>query len=204
MPVPVLGWIGGLFTTRATPVMQDRFEAVLGLLRKAATDFDQAQLPAAFEPILEMHRTVMAVEAAAYHEPRLKRHPEDYGPCIRALLEEGLATPAPEFARVKEHQEQLKRDWHYASMGDETVWLCPATTGPAPAADTTGDPAFNSPWSYIGAPTVSIPMGFSPDGMPLALQLVGSNRDEAKVLEAAAWCEEVLHVEMGEPGADHR
>ena len=64
-------------------------------------------LPAAFAPILERHRTVMAVEAAAFHEQRLRRHPEDYGPNIRSLLEEGLATPAPEFARVKEHQAAL-------------------------------------------------------------------------------------------------
>ena len=77
--------------------------------------------------------------------------------------------------------------------------LCPAATGPAPTADTTGDPAFNSPWSYTGLPTVSIPTGLSPDGLPLALQLVGQAEDEGKLLEAAAWCEEVLDVQMGEP-----
>jgi aspartyl-tRNA(Asn)/glutamyl-tRNA(Gln) amidotransferase subunit A len=199
MPVPVFAWIGGLFSSRSTPVMRDRFEEVVGLLRKAGNESSEVQLPAAFGPILDMHRTVMAVEAAAYHEPRLRKHPEDYGPCIRSLLEEGLATPAPEFVRVKEHQEQVRRDLRYASMGDETVSLCPATTGPAPATDTTGDPAFNSPWSYTGSPTVSIPIGLSPDGMPLALQLVGSNRDEAKILKAAAWCELVLNVDLGEP-----
>ena len=141
----------------------------------------------------------MAVEAAAFHESRLRRHPEDYGPRIRSLLEEGLATTAQEFVRVKEHQHELSTDMRFSFFGNHAIKLCSATTGPAPAADTTGDPAFNSPWSYTGLPTVSIPIGVSPDGMPLALQLVGEHLGETKLLEAAAWCEEVLNVEMGVP-----
>ena len=44
--------------------------------------------------------------------------------------------------------------------------VTPATLGPAPDPSTTGDPAFNSPWSYLGFPTVSFPIGFSADGCP--------------------------------------
>ena len=57
----------------------------------------------------------------------------------------------------------------------------------------------NSPWSYTGLPTVCIPIGLSPEGLPLALQLVGQREQEAHLLEAAAWCEEALNVELGEP-----
>ena len=39
--------------------------------------------------------------------------------------------------------------------------------------NTTGDPVFNSPWSFTGLPTASFPIAFSPDGLPLSLQLVG-------------------------------
>jgi aspartyl-tRNA(Asn)/glutamyl-tRNA(Gln) amidotransferase subunit A len=200
LPTPCFAWIGGLFATRATRVMRERFEDVLQQLRKAGTTIEEASLPPAFGPVLERHRTVMAVEAAAYHEPRLRRHPEDYGPCIRTLLEEGLATPAPEFDRVMDHKKTLHSEMRFRFFGREgTVALCPATTGPAPAADTTGDPAFNSPWSYTGLPTVNVPIGRSPDGLPLALQLVGNHEEEATLLEAAAWCEEVLNVDLGEP-----
>ena len=57
-------------------------------------------LPAAFAEVIARHRIVMGVEAAMFHEARLRRHPEDYDPNIRGLLEEGLAcrrrsTPAP-------------------------------------------------------------------------------------------------------------
>ena len=77
--------------------------------------------------------------------------------------------------------------------------LTPATNCPAPSADSTGDPVFNSPWSYVGLPTVSFPVGLSPDGLPLAVQLVGRRWDEPGLLAAAAWCEDVLNVDLGEP-----
>lgn len=82
--------------------------------------------------------------------------------------------------------------------------ICPATTGPAPAADTTGNPAFNAPWSYTGLPVLSIPVALSPDGLPLSLQLVGPHRGETGLFAVAAWCEQHLGSEIGEPPLAHR
>jgi Asp-tRNA(Asn)/Glu-tRNA(Gln) amidotransferase A subunit family amidase len=73
--------------------------------------------------------------------------------------------------------------------------------GLAPAADATGDSAFNSPWSYTGLPTVSLPAGWTADGLPLAIQLVGRPWGEAELLAVAAWCEERLAFERREPPA---
>ena len=44
------------------------------------------------------------------------------------------------------------------------VLLTPAAIGPAPDRETTGDPVFNAPWSYLGWPTVSFPIGTSREG----------------------------------------
>jgi aspartyl-tRNA(Asn)/glutamyl-tRNA(Gln) amidotransferase subunit A len=79
------------------------------------------------------------------------------------------------------------------------VLLCPATSGPAPDKGTTGDPAFNSPWSYTGLPTVSFPVGLSDDGLPLAIQLVGNHLHEKNLFQTAAWCEKVFAGRMPGP-----
>jgi aspartyl-tRNA(Asn)/glutamyl-tRNA(Gln) amidotransferase subunit A len=84
-------------------------------------------------------------------------------------------------------------------FGQVTALLCPATTSPAPAADTTGDPAFNSPWSLTGLPVVSFPVGKSPDGLPLSIQLVGGRHAEAELFPVALWCEEKVGADLGEP-----
>ena len=62
------------------------------------------------------------------------------------------------------------------------LWITPATVGTAPDPSTTGDPAFNSPWSFSGLPTVSFPIGLAEDGMPFAIQLVGYDHREDELL----------------------
>jgi aspartyl-tRNA(Asn)/glutamyl-tRNA(Gln) amidotransferase subunit A len=191
---PRLGRVRGLFEERAEPVMRTTMEQVTKKLAGKGAVVTDVALPAGFSEVVARHRIIMAVEGAVFHEARLKKHPEDYAPKIRGLIEEGLACPAPEYARCKSHQEKLT-DETEACLEEVDAWLTPATAGPAPDTGTTGDPAFNSPWSYTGLPTVSFPVGLSPDGLPLAIQLVGQQFSEAKLLAVAAWCERALGCE---------
>jgi Asp-tRNA(Asn)/Glu-tRNA(Gln) amidotransferase A subunit family amidase len=195
---PRLGRLRGLFESRAEPAVAEMMRQVGDRLEKAGAKIVETAAPAAFAEVLPRHRTVMAVEAAAFHQERLRRHPDDYDPRIRGLLEEGLNCPAPEYARCKEHQQQLRIEMERC-FDDVDALLTPATIGPAPDAGSTGDPAFNSPWSYTGFPTISFPVGRSPDGLPLAIQLVGRSWSEPQLFPVAAWCEEALGVQLGEP-----
>jgi aspartyl-tRNA(Asn)/glutamyl-tRNA(Gln) amidotransferase subunit A len=199
-PPPRLGLVRGLFEAKAHPAVLQMLEGTCDRLRQSGAQIGERGLPAAFDEVLPRHRTVMAVEAARYHEPRLRRHPDDYDPNIRTLLEEGLACPAPEYARCKEHQRQLSQEMAACLEGVD-VLLTPATTTPAPDAATTGDPAFNSPWSYTGLPTVCLPAAMSPDGLPLGIQLVGRAWDESGLFATALWCETALGFDAGDPPA---
>jgi aspartyl-tRNA(Asn)/glutamyl-tRNA(Gln) amidotransferase subunit A len=193
---PRLGRLRGLFEDLATQPVRAMMDQVEKTFRAHGATVENLVPPAEFCDVLANHRIMMAVEAAAYHGERLRRHPEDYMPKITGLLNEGLACPAPEYARCKKHQQQL-HNAHWFNGVD--VLLTPATTDPAPDRVTTGDPAFNSPWSYTGHPTVSIPAAWSPDGLPLSIQLVGHMYQERTVLAAAAWCEKVLAQPLVEP-----
>ena len=44
---------------------------------------------------------------------------------------------------------------------------------------------YTAPFDILGPPAISIPCGFSDDGVPIALQLVGKAFDEATVLRIA-------------------
>jgi len=45
------------------------------------------------------------------------------------------------------------------------------------------------PWNHLGNPAMSIPMGTAPDGMPLAVQIIGRPGDESTLLSLAAQIE---------------
>jgi amidase len=43
---------------------------------------------------------------------------------------------------------------------------------------------FTSPFSLTGNPTISVPCGFTREGLPLSLQLIGRHGEEATVMQA--------------------
>jgi aspartyl-tRNA(Asn)/glutamyl-tRNA(Gln) amidotransferase subunit A len=195
--------LGGMFHEYAEPTLREKLVTLARRLEGAGSlsntshstiptdviEVSDAAAPAEFGEVTRRHNTVMAVEAAVYHASRLKCHPEDYPPNITALLREGLSTPAPVYANCKAHQERLSilcddLFEHYDAL------LTSATTGAAPSIETTGKPIFNSPWSYTGLPTVSLPFAWSPDGLPLSLQLIGPRWGEATLLGIAAQWEQ--------------
>jgi Asp-tRNA(Asn)/Glu-tRNA(Gln) amidotransferase A subunit family amidase len=51
---------------------------------------------------------------------------------------------------------------------------------------------FTEPPSHAGLPAVSVPCGFTPDGLPVGLQITGPLHADAAVLAAAAALEQVV------------
>jgi Asp-tRNA(Asn)/Glu-tRNA(Gln) amidotransferase A subunit family amidase len=89
------------------------------------------------------------------------------------------------------------RDWkRRAEIGNgfsNGVLIGPATTTPPPGAETTGDPVLNSPWSFFGLATVSLPVGWTDDGLPVSAQIVApSEYKEIRALSVAAVLENTI------------
>ncbi|MBX9580441.1 MAG: amidase [Gemmataceae bacterium] len=149
-------------------------------------------LPPEFAQVHRRHLQVMAVEAAETHADRVRRRPDDYPPKIRELIADGLLVSRDEYRTASSLSHTLGYDLRMAFWPEPL--LVPATTSPAPTPETTGDPWCNSPWSFLGLPVVSLPLGWSSDGLPLAIQLVGGDDREDYLLARAAWVEEVYRL----------
>jgi aspartyl-tRNA(Asn)/glutamyl-tRNA(Gln) amidotransferase subunit A len=194
-PPPRLGVLGGFFTERADDAVRSATHAALARLEAAGARLSPCPLPEEFLEVHSNHRRIMAVEAAEYHRWRYLAHRDQYGPNISALIEEGLSVTAVDYAAALKFQAGFRREV-LDSLSPFDALIAPATVTPAPASlDTTGDPAFNSPWSLGGTPTLSLPCGLSPQGMPCSLQFIGRWQGEAELLRVAAWCEARLRFE---------
>jgi aspartyl-tRNA(Asn)/glutamyl-tRNA(Gln) amidotransferase subunit A len=188
----------GLFETGADAAVLHMMNETCERLRSQGATIIEIKPPLLFADVTARHRIIMAVEAAAFHAERMRSNPHDYDPNIRALIEEGLDYPAPLYERSKVLQTRLREEMA-SCFADADALLTPATTGPAPDAATTGDPLFNSPWSFTGLPTVCFPGGRSSEGLPLGIQLIGMPLSEEGLLTTAAWCEDALGFDVGEP-----
>jgi aspartyl-tRNA(Asn)/glutamyl-tRNA(Gln) amidotransferase subunit A len=195
---PRLGRLRGFFDRRAEPAMTEALEAALTALVAAGAEvFDFPDNALDFEAILRDHRVIMASEAAAGHAERFAAQRADYAPKISALIGEGLATSAPAYllARHARSQRRIALNTLVSGAMACDALVMPATVGPAPDVTSTGDPALNSAWSYLGRPAVAFPIGLSPDGLPLAIQLVDGREGmdlTVPLLETASWCEDVI------------
>jgi Asp-tRNA(Asn)/Glu-tRNA(Gln) amidotransferase A subunit family amidase len=188
---PRLARLRGFFETSATPAMRVAFDAALDRFRACGATVIEAGWPQCFADVHRLHRLIFEFELASSHRTRFQQHRDDYLPGLASLVEEGLTISEAAYRDAKQHQATA---WEEAEtiFGDADVAVCPAALGPAPDLSTTGDPAFNSPWSYTGLPTVSMPIGFAPDGLPLGIQLVGRRFDEPRLFQAGIWCEQNL------------
>src|SRR5205085_2389132 len=98
---PRLARLRDLFDELAEPAVGNLMDSVCDKFESAGACIAERGLPAEFAEVIPRHRVVMAVEAASFHRERLARNQQEYGPCIRALLQEGEHTSAVEYARCK-------------------------------------------------------------------------------------------------------
>jgi Asp-tRNA(Asn)/Glu-tRNA(Gln) amidotransferase A subunit family amidase len=197
LSAPQLGLIETYFMTTADAEVQAATRAAIDRLQAAGARFTPVELPASFEPVHAMHRCVMAVDLAETHCETFMQHAAEYGPKVAGLIREGLNTLAVEYALALRHYDGFRADMRRC-FREGPIAVTPATVTPAPDADSTGDPSFNSPWSYAGLPTVNIPCGLSSGGMPCGLQFVGAPGSELQLLAVAAWCERVLQFPVAD------
>jgi aspartyl-tRNA(Asn)/glutamyl-tRNA(Gln) amidotransferase subunit A len=190
-----LGRLRGFFDRRATPAVGSLLADAVRALAASGAEIVDLDDPVDFDAILSDHRAVMAAEAAAVHSAWLDEFPEDYPPLIRELILEGRSVTAPEYSTAHDSMDNTRKAILNAFNSKKCgAWITPATVNPAPDRASTGDPAFNSPWSYTGLPTVSFPIGLAPDGLPVALQLVGWKFEDEKLLKTAQWCEQAIRT----------
>jgi Asp-tRNA(Asn)/Glu-tRNA(Gln) amidotransferase A subunit family amidase len=166
--------------------------SALQRLQQAGAELIRTELPESFRNVHAMHRCIMAVGAAENHFASFSQQPQAYSPQITALLEEGLTTFAIDYSLSLRHQ-QLFRHQTARMLGDSGVAVIPATNTPAPhSLATTGDPGFQSPWTYAGIPALTIPCGLDPAGLPCGLQLIAPEGREDVLFDVAQWCETIL------------
>ncbi len=145
-------------------------------------------LPKEFDSVLRHHRTIMTRESAWIHGSRLAKSPTSYPPKIKAFVEEGLTVEEPMMKLAKTFQGSFTQ-----IMDDflqNAVAIMPATFDEPPHADSTGDPGLNSPFSFTGQPTISVPIVIPTDTPPISAQLVAARGQEATLFAVAQLIQE--------------
>jgi amidase len=137
------------------------------------------------------------VEAALVHEKTFPAQRGAYGPVLSTLLDQGHRASAQAYARLEQARLAYGRalDSYFEEVDALLVPAMPflplsLDSMDALAFDGYVDPlTFTAPFNYSGHPSVTLPFGFSAEGLPRAVQLVGRRGEESTLLRLAAACE---------------
>ena len=147
------------FWERASQATRDHADSIAQRFAEPGANVGDIELPTDFDAMLWAHRD--------WFDGR----EDDYSPNVRGAIEDGLKASAVDFLKAKEVQTTFSRDVSDA-MGPLDVVMTPSTPSAAPRdLSTTDDPMSQSPFTFGGFPTISLPPGFDSGSMPLGIQL---------------------------------
>jgi amidase len=162
-----------------------------------------------FSGVHDIVRATRAVTMIALHADKLARWRERMQPALVRDIEQSLTLPPHQIARGEVLRSAL---WHRvrAFMASRDLLILPTVALPpfpveqAYPAEINGVPLQDyTHWFFLtyaitltGLPAISVPCGFTRDGLPVGLQIVGGHRQDAAVLRAAAafWADRVPPV----------
>jgi amidase len=196
---PRLGIVRFEKWSRAEAEQQKSFDTAIEKLRAAGAiveELDLAELDRVNWPAIV---TILESEGAHLFAELVARYPDRTSDHLKSLVKNGKAISAPDYLAAKATQEQRRLALGREMKGFDALLTLPAF-GEAPhGLHYTGDAEYCAPWTFIGAPAVTLPAGFGKHGLPLGIQIVGDYRNDLRVLRAAKWVETILAFDPGLP-----
>lgn len=159
-----------------------------GICRFEPFEFDDAH----YESLCHANRLIMAFEAARAHQGVYQRQPTELGESTRELIKLGLSLSKAAYEQAQQNRADALIAFHQ-SMQNLSLVLTLSAPGEAPRAEEgTGSSVFNQPWTTLGCPCITQPVGKGPQGLPLGIQFIARHGDDKALLAAARRIEQTL------------
>ena len=173
-------------------------ETALGQLSKLGATVKRREVPY-HQELRGLGNVVISAEFCTLHDEWLRTKHDLYAPLVRARMKQGYAFTAVEYLKAIQIRPQITKSFVDEVFGSADALFLPVLRFPVPkiAAVDCGDSenmnevlgAINHctwPMNYLGLPGLSVPAGFTANGLPVGFQLVGRPFAEAMLLRIAA------------------
>lgn len=180
------------------PEVEAAVRAAHAELKSQGAELVEVEIPYAAQ-IMAVEFAICLPEASAYHRRMLREKAHLYNDDVRVFLEAGEMIPAVTYLQALRVRNLIQQG--FRKLYDKVdVIVAPAVAATAAKAgaesvtwaDGTEEPLssvyvrLSAPANVTGLPALSVPCGFSSDGLPIGFQAIGRPLDEATLLRLGA------------------
>lgn len=164
-------------------------EQTIRILKDAGIQVDEVDFPDNFNELQQAHPVITGADAIAVLPQLVVDHLDEVNPWTRARTLEAQKRTNSEVAEARRVSAEARRELAII-FENYDILLTPSAEGEAitdPMA--LAPPSFNSLWSLMYVPCVSIPAFYGPNNMPVGLQIIGATGRDDRLLAHCAWIE---------------
>jgi len=186
------------FWAHLDPEVGRLLEAAVNALASHGAAVEEVSLPTISSGV-EAANNIAAVEATQVHRQAgyFPARVSDYGKDVRSRLEQGAEVRAVDYLEAEKLMRRSRVEFEAAVSRVDAI-VIPAVSIPAPPLG--ADPVrvgnvemplrsalvdLNRPGNLTGLPAITIPCGFTREGLPVGLELIGRAFDEATIVSIA-------------------
>jgi len=156
-------------------------------LAKLGCTVRDIDLPGAFSALAQTREIINDFERARGMASEWQTDREQISEGLAKSIRNGLAMPRERYVGALEQVAGFRRMLSEV-FAEVDVLLTPTVQGEAPLGlRNTGDHRFQSIWTQLRTPAVTLPTHAGPNGMPVGIQLIAPEFADARVLAVAQW-----------------
>ena len=169
----------------AEPATREAIEDTESRLAAAGFPVQDVALPGRFKALQETREIINDFERARGMAWEWQTHPDDISDGLAKSIRNGVTMDMSRYVAALESVDDFRRAMKDVFAGVD-VLLTPAVNGEAPAGlNYTGHHGFQSIWTQLRTPTVTLPTHAGPGGLPVGIQLVAPRYGDTGLLAAA-------------------
>jgi aspartyl-tRNA(Asn)/glutamyl-tRNA(Gln) amidotransferase subunit A len=174
---------------QADPEMAAGIDAAAGKLAELGAKVREVET-APLGEYIACNRIIMTSEAFAIHEKWLRERPQDYGALARERLMAGAFVRAADYVNATRLRRKMTDAFHALFSGIDVAVTASSMDPPCriddpKAVEYTYLRQARAAFNLTGGPALSVPVGFTKAGLPLAMQIVGKPFSEALIYRVA-------------------
>ncbi len=192
LPKPRIGLCRTPLWNTAEPATVEAVEDAAARLAQAGAQVSELKLPVDFEALAQARDGINNYERARSMAVEWADHADMISPKLAEIVRKGQAMGYDDYLKAATATAHCRALLNKL-IADYDILLAPCVPGEAPEGlGWTGDTRFQSFWTMLHAPSMSLPTHKGPNGLPISIQLIAPLWQDAKLFAASRWVAETL------------